>query len=112
MKKFATKEERRSDRGNWETVLCSSKNMRGSSLDNPVLSAASVAADSHQLGCQSPKPPLEIDELSPRAHWRSELVQSGVQRAIGLASPISHDGKVFFELRRIIWALWKGVRQL
>jgi hypothetical protein len=36
MKKYATEEERRSDLGKWETVLHSSKRMRGSSLDNPV----------------------------------------------------------------------------
>jgi hypothetical protein len=36
MKKYATEEERRSDSGKWETVLHSAKNMRGSSLKNPV----------------------------------------------------------------------------
>ncbi len=36
MKKYATEEERRSDMGKWETVLHSAKNMRGSSLKNPV----------------------------------------------------------------------------
>lgn len=36
MKKYATEEERRSDLGKWETVLHGEKNMRGSSLDNPV----------------------------------------------------------------------------
>ena len=36
MKKYATEEERRSDMGKWETVLHSAKNMRGSTLKNPV----------------------------------------------------------------------------
>ena len=36
LKKYATEEERRSDRGKWETVLHSAKNMRGSTLKNPV----------------------------------------------------------------------------
>ena len=36
MKKYATEEERRSDMGKWETVLHSAKNMRGSTLNNPV----------------------------------------------------------------------------
>ena len=36
MKKFSTEEERRSDLGKWETVLNGAKNMRGSTLDNPV----------------------------------------------------------------------------
>lgn len=36
MKKYATEEERRSDSGKWETVLHSAKNMRGSTLKNPV----------------------------------------------------------------------------
>ncbi|MDR1461715.1 MAG: S8 family peptidase [Azoarcus sp.] len=36
MKKYATEEERRSDMGKWETVLHGAKNMRGSSLNNPV----------------------------------------------------------------------------
>lgn len=36
MKNFATEEERRSDMGKWETVLHGAKNMRGSSLKNPV----------------------------------------------------------------------------
>lgn len=36
MKKYATEQERRSDMGKWETVLHSSKGMRGSSLKNPV----------------------------------------------------------------------------
>lgn len=36
MKKYATEEERRSDMGKWETVLHGVKNMRGSSLKNPV----------------------------------------------------------------------------
>ncbi|AKH38212.1 MULTISPECIES: S8 family peptidase [Nitrosomonas] len=36
MKKYATEEERRSDMGKWETVLHNAKNMRGSSLNNPV----------------------------------------------------------------------------
>ena len=36
VKQYATEEERRSDMGKWETALHSYKNMRGSSLDNPV----------------------------------------------------------------------------
>lgn len=36
MKKFATEEERRSDMGKWETVLHGEKNMRGTTLNNPV----------------------------------------------------------------------------
>lgn len=36
MKQYATEEERRSDMGKWETVLHGARNMRGSSLDNPV----------------------------------------------------------------------------
>ncbi|MCX8521898.1 MAG: S8 family peptidase [Rhodoferax sp.] len=36
MKRYATEEERRSDMGKWETVLHSTKNMRGSTLKNPV----------------------------------------------------------------------------
>ncbi|WP_229702007.1 S8 family peptidase [Serratia marcescens] len=36
LKKFSTESERRSDMGKWETVLHSTKNMRGSSLKNPV----------------------------------------------------------------------------
>jgi len=36
MKKYANKEERRSDMGKWETILHSAKNMRGSTLKNPV----------------------------------------------------------------------------
>lgn len=36
MKHFATEEERRSDMGKWETVLHGEKNMRGSSLHEPV----------------------------------------------------------------------------
>lgn len=36
MKKFATEEERRSDAGKWETVLHGEKNMRGTTLNNPV----------------------------------------------------------------------------
>ncbi|HCL5273756.1 TPA: S8 family peptidase [Salmonella enterica] len=36
LKKYATESERRSDMGKWETVLHNSKNMRGSSLKNPV----------------------------------------------------------------------------
>jgi hypothetical protein len=36
MKKFATEEERRSDRGKWETVLHGSQSKRGRSLNNPV----------------------------------------------------------------------------
>ncbi len=36
MKKYATEHERRSDLGKWETVLHSTKHMRGNSLANPV----------------------------------------------------------------------------
>lgn len=36
MKQFATEEERRSDLGKWETVLHGRKNMRGTSLSDPV----------------------------------------------------------------------------
>ncbi len=36
LKKYATEEERRSDLGKWETVIHGDKNMRGTSLDNPV----------------------------------------------------------------------------
>lgn len=36
LKKYANEQERRSDMGKWETVLHASKNMRGSSLNNPV----------------------------------------------------------------------------
>ena len=36
LKKYATEEERRSDMGKWETVLHGGKDMRGSSLKNPV----------------------------------------------------------------------------
>ncbi|MCP5197506.1 MAG: S8 family peptidase [Gammaproteobacteria bacterium] len=36
MKQYATEQERRSDLGKWETVLHGKKNMRGSSLNNPV----------------------------------------------------------------------------
>lgn len=36
MKKYATERERRSDLGKWETVLHSTKHMRGNSLANPV----------------------------------------------------------------------------
>ncbi len=36
MKQYATEQERRSDRGKWETVLHGTKTFRGSSLQNPV----------------------------------------------------------------------------
>lgn len=36
LKKYATEEERRSDMGKWETVLHGEKNMRGTTLNNPV----------------------------------------------------------------------------
>jgi hypothetical protein len=36
LKKYATEQERRSDLGKWETVLHSTKGMRGNSLANPV----------------------------------------------------------------------------
>jgi hypothetical protein len=36
LKQFATEEERRSDMGKWETVLHGEKNMRGTSLNDPV----------------------------------------------------------------------------
>ncbi|MGZ8232636.1 S8 family peptidase [Methylobacter tundripaludum] len=36
MKKYATEDERRSDMGKWETVLHGEKNMRGTTLNNPV----------------------------------------------------------------------------
>lgn len=36
LKKYATEKERRYDMGKWETVLHNSKNMRGTSLKNPV----------------------------------------------------------------------------
>lgn len=36
MRKYATEEERRSDMGKWETVLHGEKNMRGTTLNDPV----------------------------------------------------------------------------
>jgi hypothetical protein len=36
MKKYATEEERRADMGKWETVLHGEKNMRGTTLSDPV----------------------------------------------------------------------------
>ena len=48
MKKYATEEERRSDMGKWETVLHGAKNMRGSSLKNPIFDIHYNARESGQ----------------------------------------------------------------
>lgn len=55
LKKYATESERRSDMGKWETVLHNSKNMRGTSLKNPVFDVHYNARDSGGMATKPEK---------------------------------------------------------